>query len=185
MSRTLRYLLLTLALIAIGIWLVTVYRSCEAAKQQEANQQIEGDKIVDTYGDEDTTDIYAEDFPEDDVVSDDGTEDDSTETNNETDNPQEGGTLDDYDGPANGGDGEYLVVAGAYISKRNAVKTRDRLTKEGYNAEIRVFLASDYHSVILGNYDTAGEAFRVARDLRKHTDTKDAYAHKKRYRKKR
>lgn len=192
MSKTVRYLLMVLLILAMGIWLITVYRSCEAAKAQNAKiEQEDGKAVLEEYVDsanetdgEGDSETDSEGLGEGDGEGDGGIEDEGTETDNEEDK-EPAGTIDEYEGVAGGGRGEYLVVAGAYVSKSNAMKTLKRLQKAGYSADVRVFLGSDYHSVVLGNYATPTEARDVAKKMRSSADTKDAYVHKKRYLKKR
>ena len=173
MNQTARYVIMVLLIIALGIWSITVYRSCQATTdppEQVDDTPIEADTsdLEDLYStEEDTT---ADEFLDEDPVLE------------EEDEEPVGG----YTDPAPSfGEGEFLVIAGAFISEANAKKTVKRLQSKGYNdAEIRVFIGSEYHSAIVGAYEDMDDAFDVAIKLADE-GYKDIYVHKKRHRKKR
>ena len=76
--------------------------------------------------------------------------------------------------------GDFLVVAGSFNIKENAIDMERQLKELGYtSASIVYFNAREYHSVVAGEYPTREEAERVAAALRKSGI--EAYAHKKRY----
>lgn len=190
MSRTLKTIL-TIVLIVVGaMWLLTVYRSCNTKKENteitNGNENLgSNDGTTDDSGKLD--DLYEEDDEDEstgesaldagnttDTTGGDSEEEEDTSEYEEDDNVSVAG-----EGIKKNG-GEYLVVAGAFISKSNAEKYQKQLSKKGYDSEIRVFIGSDYHSVIIGEYVNRGDAIRTADKI-----GGEAYAHKKRYPKKR
>lgn len=173
MNQTARYIILTLLIIAIVIWSVTVYRSCQEAKEPVADLQDTTAIDIDT---SDLEDLYSE---EEDTTADEFVNTAPVETE-EDETPQP-----DYGEPetADFGDGEFLVIAGAYKVEANAKKIVNRLNQQGYkNAEIRVFVGSPYHSVIVGAFVDMDAAFDVAIKLA-DAGYKDVYVHKKRSKK--
>ena len=170
MNQTVRYIIITLLIIALAIWSITVYRSCQEAKDPvvpEDNTAID----IDT---SDLEDLYTEDI---DTTGDEFADEESFVDTKEINKPTSGFSepaTEDY------GDGKFLVVAGAFVTEANAKKVVNRLKQQGYNnAEIRVFIGSQYHSVIVGAYDNMDDAFDVAIKLA-NAEYKDAYVHKKR-----
>ena len=184
MSRTVQYIL-TIVLIIVGtMWVVTVYRSCQEAKTVDGTDGTVDDAITEVIDTSNTDDLEAL-YDENDTAVDTsglstGLEEDEDEY--EEDEYEEEETVDDVveETPPTMLGGEYLVVAGAFVAESNAKQFQKELEEEDYDAEIRVFLGSDYHSVILGNYDTEREATKVAKAI-----GGEAYVHKKRYPKKR
>jgi len=207
MSKTLKTLLTIVVIVMGAMWLLTVYRSCKNNNTQKTGITASGsdisnsdatagsDKLEDLYEDED------EDGTGDGESSEAGTATDATGSGADgasgadgdgsggEDAEEEGGDASEYEADDNvsvsgsGIDrngGEFLVVAGAFISKSNAKKYQKQLARKGYDSEIRVFIGSDYHSVIIGEYESRGEAIRTADKI-----GGEAYAHKKRYPKKR
>ena len=174
MNQTARYLIMVILIIALGIWSITVYRSCQAAK--EPTDQVEDNSTdTDTANLEDLYDV------EEDTTADEYIDDNATIDTEEDDDPAP--TISEPEPSLS--EGEFLVVAGAFIVEANAQKMVNRLNQKGYrNAEIRVFLGSDYHSVIVGAYEGMDNAFDVAIKLADE-GYKDVYVHKKRYRNKR
>ncbi|MGA1583636.1 MAG: SPOR domain-containing protein [Saprospiraceae bacterium] len=84
------------------------------------------------------------------------------------------------DVPASVEKGEFLVVAGSFSIKENAIAMQRQLQSLGYStASIVYFNAREYHSVVAGEYASREEAEQVAGALRKAGI--EAYAHKKRY----
>lgn len=82
--------------------------------------------------------------------------------------------------PASAEKGEFLVVAGSFNIKENAIAMQRQLQSLGYStAAIVYFNAREYHSVVAGEYASREEAEQVAGALRKAGI--EAYAHKKRY----
>jgi len=173
MNQTARYVIMVLLIIALGIWSITVYRSCQAAKEPT-------DQIDDNSTDMDTSDLEDLYVAEEDTTADEFVEEEIPIDEDE-DEPISG-----YTDPGSSLiEGEFLVVAGAFIVEANAQKVVNRLNQKGYpDAEIRVFLGSEYHSVIVGAYEDMDDAFDVAIKLADE-GYKDIYVHKKRHKKKR
>lgn len=186
MSQTLKNILIIVLLILGAMWIFTLYRSCEAKKNADNTElssnnetnsnddssEEEGmDELYVKEGEEEPNgddEIFEEEGGEDDTSEDETTEDDSASDNGSTGT----GVVD--------GDGEYLVVAGAFVAESNAKKMNRELTAKGIDSEIRIFLGSDYHSVIVGNYETESAAQSIVDQI-----GGEAYVHKKRYPKKR
>ena len=173
MNQTARYVIMILLLIALGIWSITVYRSCQEIK--EPIEEVDDTTDIDTSGLED---LYA--------TEQDTTADEFIEEGQNADEDADEEPLGNYSEPKstlNGG--EFLVIAGAFIVEANAQKVVNRLNQKGYNdAEIRVFLGSEYHSAIVDDFDDMDDAFDVAIKLAEE-GYKDVYVHKKRKRRKR
>jgi len=67
-----------------------------------------------------------------------------------------------------GDGGTYLVMAGSYLLKENAEKMRSKLKTMGYTqAEIMVFPASEYHSVVAVRYSSESKAQAAASELKR------------------
>ncbi|MFT5165796.1 MAG: cell division protein FtsN [Saprospiraceae bacterium] len=189
MSRTVKLILTIILIIAAAIWLLTVYRSCQNTKKNNTEITTNGTgtegtnpAAVDTSSLTGLEDLYEEEEEEEsDSTNASGNTGDSANTSNkETDDEEEDNTTNaEYDAFVNRS-GDYLVVAGAFVAKSNADKYKKQLEKEGYDVEVRIFLGSDYHSVILGDYATEGEASGVVKKL-----GGEAYVHKRRPLKKR
>ncbi|MBK8621943.1 MAG: SPOR domain-containing protein [Saprospiraceae bacterium] len=63
--------------------------------------------------------------------------------------------------------GPYMVIAGSFIKEENAKIQLKKLKTFGYNsAEIKIFVASEYHSVIVSRHGSESEAELVVQDLR-------------------
>jgi len=201
MGRTLKYFLTILLVIAVAMWLLTVYRSCKATTDNTEQTTSVGASDMGTDTDGTSLDDLYEDDEEDAGVGETAGEN-GLESNNNGDTSTD--TTED-DGSVGGGDeeetpsefeqddevsvsgggihsngGEYLVVAGAFVSKSNAKRYQKQLARRSYDSEIRVFLGSDYHSVIIGAYASRSEAASIAEKI-----GSEAYVHKKRYPKKR
>ncbi len=161
---------MTLLILALVIWLITVYRSC-----QETNEPIE--QTMDDFTEDDNgglEDLYEEeiDTSADEYFDTDPSADFDEEEQFNAEQPSFG-------------EGEYLVIAGAFIVEANAQKTVNRLNEKGYyNAEVRIFLGSQYHSAIVGAYVDLDNALDVAINLAGE-GYKDVYVHKKRHKKNR
>jgi cell division septation protein DedD len=67
-----------------------------------------------------------------------------------------------------GDGGKYLVMAGSYLLKENALKMVKKLRNMGYaNAELIVFTASEYHSVIAVRFSSEIKAQNAAAELKR------------------
>lgn len=65
--------------------------------------------------------------------------------------------------------GLFMVIAGSFIKVENAQSQLKKLKSLGYsNAEIKIFISSEYHSVIVSRHASQGEADRVVQDLQKN-----------------
>ena len=66
------------------------------------------------------------------------------------------------------GSGPFMVIAGSFIKEENARQQIKKLKSYGYNAaEIKIFVASEYHSVIVSRHANPADAERVVQDLKK------------------
>jgi len=171
MNQTARYVIMILLLIALGIWSITVYRSC-----QEIEDPIEEiDDSTTDIGESGLEDLYA--------TEQDTTADEFIEECENADEDADEEPLGNYSEPKSTlSGGEFLVIAGAFIVEANAQKIVNRLNQKGYkDAEIRIFLGSEYHSAIVDDFDDMDDAFDVAIKLADE-GYKDVYVHKKRKR---
>ncbi len=198
MSKTLKTLLTIVVIVMGAMWLLTVYRSCKNNKEKTENTTSGSDasnsdatsgsdKLEDLYVDEDENGSGEASDADATAGGGTGTADDGGEGDQEGGDEEEGTSEYEADEDVsvagsgiNKNGGEYLVVAGAFVSKSNAKRYQKQLSKKGYDSEIRVFIGSDYHSVIIGEYVSRGEAIRTADKI-----GGEAYAHKKRYPRKR
>jgi cell division protein FtsN len=180
MSQTVKYILTVILIIAAAMWLITVYRSCENAKKNNTEITTDGPETedentatIDTTDSAGLEDLYDEEEDESDSTSDITTREEVDEgTSIDEDTSTDVEAEDDaFESRA----GDYLVVAGAFVAKSNADRYQKQLIKKGYDAEVRIFLGSDYHSVILGDYATEGDALVVVKKL-----GGEAYVHKRR-----
>lgn len=64
--------------------------------------------------------------------------------------------------------GSYMVMAGSYLLKENALKMVKKLQSLGYpNPEVVVFKASEYYSVVAERHTTEGSAKAAAVELKR------------------
>ncbi|MFZ1704984.1 MAG: SPOR domain-containing protein [Saprospiraceae bacterium] len=72
-------------------------------------------------------------------------------------------------GVSNQPGGQYMVIAGSFIKEENARSQLKKLKSIGYNhAEIKIFVSSEYYSVIVSRHTTQNEADKVVQDLKKN-----------------
>ena len=72
--------------------------------------------------------------------------------------------------------GKYMVIAGSFLIKDNAIDMQKRLSKLGYdNSELVVFDLSQYHSVVSSRYSTYEAALKVSNELKR--SGVDCYVH--------
>lgn len=65
--------------------------------------------------------------------------------------------------------GKYMVIAGSFIKEENARDQLKKLKALGYSkAEIKIFISSEYHSVIVSRHSSSGEAEKVVQNLKKN-----------------
>ena len=72
--------------------------------------------------------------------------------------------------------GKYMVIAGSFLIKDNALDMKNRLSKLGYeNSELVVFNLSQYHSVVASRYSTYEAALKISNELKR--SGVDCYVH--------
>jgi len=72
--------------------------------------------------------------------------------------------------------GKYMVIAGSFLIKDNALDMKNRLSKLGYeNSELVVFDLSQYHSVVASRYSTYEAALKISNELKR--SGVDCYVH--------
>lgn len=72
--------------------------------------------------------------------------------------------------------GKYMVIAGSFLIKVNALDMQKRLSKLGYNnSELVIFDLSQYHSVVASRYSTYEAALKVSNELKR--SGVDCYVH--------
>ncbi len=169
MSRTLRYILTIVLILAAAAWIFTVYKTCQKPKTDntEVSNNDAGNATV--FEEEEDPDDLENLYEEDDEET--GEEEDSTGLEEE-----DSTVVEEEEDSTIGEDGNYMVVAGAFVAKHNADRYQKQLSIKGYQSTVRIFLGSEYHAVIVGNYATEKEAQSIAREL-----GGEAYVHKKRY----
>ena len=191
MTRVLKILLVGIFLFLIVVWVSTVFETCSSKKD---NVQ-ETENVSSVQNDEDDVDLDEDIFSDEKKAGE--AEQDTAGTAQAVDEEPE--DLVDYTGEApakttkkataarpaathksqakSTATGQYLVVAGNFLDKSNAVRMRDRLRKAGYNAEIVNFNLSQYYTVLAGRYQSRSTAEAVVRELKR--DGIDSYVHKR------
>ncbi len=176
MNKTVKYLIATVLVLAGAMWVMSIYKSCNTQKQEDTeNVQSNNDS-----GDnEDIESLYLDDeeiarTEEEDNAFVEENETTGDEDMEEISGEEEDGTVETFDLDEN--DGEYLVIAGAFISESNAKALQRQLDKKGLESSVKVFLGSSYHAVVLGGYQTQNAAWDIADKI-----GDEAYVHKKRY----
>lgn len=198
MSRTVRYIFTIVLIIAAAMWIMAVYRTCNTNQTPEDTELTNNGTIdsssEDDLNEEDIESLYVDDEEAGDEEEEDdsalGTDENSGDTSTDTgsmdsstasddsDKEEESTSVDEFDLTGNGG--EFLVIAGAFVSESNAKKMQRRLSNKGHNSAVKVFLGSNYHSVVMGAYSTESAAREIAEEI-----GGEAYVHKKRYPKRR
>lgn len=178
MSQTVKYILGLLIVFAVILFTVSLFRTCQSTNEDLTN--ITTDESESPEGEMSEVDaafeeLYSDEEEEDITDSTDLFESDEPEEDPEKEAAIIEEDVDVFEDRA----GDFLVVAGAFVSKSNADRYQKDLINQGYDAEVRIFLGSDYHSVILGDYETETEAQAVASKI-----GAEAYVHKRRYPKK-
>lgn len=182
MQRLLRIVLFITFMLLIILWFSTIFNTCNKEEDTTSNTEniaAESDSS-DVFQDlddelfEDDQDLFTEGERTTENVSSDppsSTPDDIFETDNSE-------SYTDYTGtpektvekvtPKNSvqENANYLVVAGSFLIKENAVKMQRKLNGMGYTSEVRNFNYSQYHSVIAGRYNVKSQADRVAAELK-------------------
>jgi len=194
MTRVLKILLVGIFLFLIVVWVSTVFETCSTKKDADTDNteavKTSNDDVdvgEDIFNDEDTlasnnqqeagqsgggqNDKTAEDDNQDLV---DYTGEAPVTTAKSTSKAKAGNSISKKKSTAGG---RYMVVAGSFLDKANAVRMQRRLRKLGYNAEIVNFNLSQYYTVIAGRYQSRSTAQAVVRELKR--DNIDAYVHKR------
>ncbi len=199
MRGLLKFLLLTLLLIGIGFWIITIARSCNDPSKTtlstlddavDKTGEVITDGVRDLTDDDEKVDGESDEFDdaefdedgdevldEDEDEGDDGTEYASDEDDHDTEE------IEDHTITSSGGssaDGKYLVVSGSFLGEINANREVKRLKSMGYpDAEVVVFDFSQYHTVCVKRTNSLSEARGVKNQLgTKHNI--EAYVHRKR-----
>jgi len=184
MTRVLRIVLIIAFIILLAFWFSGIFKSCG----NEKNEQIATDttEMVDTGS---VFDELGGEFLDEDLT---GTEE-STVTNGTeqkvetaytdaelesftdytgTDIPKSksgSASTSGQSGSASSGSsdgGNYLIIAGSFLVEANANELKDKLINQGYNAEVKSFNYSQYHSVIAGRYNSQSEANSISAELK-------------------
>ncbi len=170
-------ILTVILIIALAIWAIYTYKACQEQKTPVNTTPTE--VIDDDEAEPDTLDLAIDDEEDssDEIDPAPGTVDldemEPDESDEDTDESDTDATTDS----ATSESGDYLIVVGAFMSREGAERVVKRLNQLGFGADRRVFLSSDYHSVIVGNYEDLNEAFRDTKKI-KDAGYPDAYAHK-------
>lgn len=222
MNSLLKYLAIVLFVALVGAWFFQAFKSCNANKVSDSNNNtgdntkdvtlgVNGNDDADSEETANLDDLYDEEEEMDEILAeaekdadlldeyeeDSGITDDSetttaddaeaTYTSSEDEDEDEATTSTDEvntSSSGSGSGGNYLVVAGAFISKNGAERTVNKLSRLGYDdAEMVKFDYSEYHSVCVDRFYDEASANALARELKRKGV--EAYVHKKRkYKKK-
>ena len=205
MRGLLKFLLLTLLLIGIGFWIMTIAKSCNDPSKTtlstlndnaDESTSDENDGVKDLTEDDSESDEFDEaefdeaefddvEFDEDEDEGDDGTEYENDE-DEITDEDEDDHDVEEADDPvvtsssSGTADGKYLVVSGSFLGEINAEREVKRLKSMGYDeAEVVVFDFSQYHTVCVKRTNSLSEARGIKNQLgTKHNI--EAYVHRKR-----
>jgi cell division protein FtsN len=199
MSRLLKILIYAVVLFFLFLWLSTIVKSCGSDNETNAPSTTTSNT------DDTTEEIYDEDdFFEDesaDEVADDPSEmttesEDKIEyteidtvvkekLNQQESKPAKPITTTTQTKPTKSNNtrvskvnsnGKYMVIAGSFLIKDNALDMKNRLSKLGYeNSELVVFDLSQYHSVVASRYSTYEAALKISNELKR--SGVDCYVH--------
>ncbi|MEM1322897.1 MAG: hypothetical protein AAGG75_21710 [Bacteroidota bacterium] len=196
MGGILKILIPVLSIVLLGLLVFTTLKACQDKAQPSVTSSLDNSGLTaeDEEAEKEAADLFAgeEEEPED-MTNEEGEEDSNTEEAITADEEEETGSAATDTGGANGGggiaagsspsDGDFLVLAGTFISQPNAEREVSRLKKMGYNnAEIVEFDFSEYHTVCVDRKSTEREANTIKRALINQHEI-EAYVHKKRPRK--
>ena len=195
MSRLLKILIYAVVLFFLFLWLSTIVKSCGSDKGTN-------DPSTTTASAEE---IPEETYDEDDFFEDEATDDPSEMTtesedkidyteidkvvedklNQQESKPAKPTTTTTQTKPAKSNNtrvsksdsnGKYMVIAGSFLIKDNALDMQKRLSKLGYdNSELVVFDLSQYHSVVASRYSTYEAALKISNELKR--SGVDCYVH--------
>lgn len=170
MNSNIRFVLYLIAFVLVGAWLFTVVKSCNNNKVQRSQtlsyQQYDdmssdaSEGMTDDEIDEELEAILTE-MPEtsqqeiDPDASFDYTSPPKSPPKAVEEKKEEKPVVNQrpVSASTSSAHGQYLVIAGSYGVRGNAVKQKEKLSKLGYpSAEVRQFDDSKYYTVIAGRY---------------------------------
>ena len=199
MSRLLKILIYAVVLFFLFLWLSTILKSCGSDNGTNAPSSTTANT------DDTPEEIYDEDDFFEDESSDEVTDDPSemtTESEDRIDYTEIDKVVEDKlnqqeSKPANptttttqtitakskntkvsigNSNGKYMVIAGSFLIKDNALDMQKRLSKLGYdNSELVIFDLSQYHSVVASRYSTYEAALKISNELKR--SGVDCYVH--------
>ena len=199
MSRLLKILIYAVVLFFLFLWLSTIVKSCGSDNGTNAPSTTTSNT------DDTTEEVYDEDDFFEDESADEVTDDPSVMTTESEDkieyteidivakkklNQQESKpakpittTTQTNSTKSNNtriskvnSNGKYMVIAGSFLIKDNALDMKNRLSKLGYeNSELVVFDLSQYHSVVASRYSTYEAALKISNGLKRSGI--DCYVH--------
>ena len=199
MSRLLKILIYAVVLFFLFIWINTIVKSCRSDNGTNAPSTTTSNT------DDTTEEIYDEDDFFKDESADEVTDDPSVITtesedkieyteidivvkeklNQQESKPAKPITTTTKTKPTKSNNtriskvnsnGKYMVIAGSFLIKDNALDMKNRLSKLGYeNSELVVFDLSQYHSVVASRYSTYEAALKISNELKR--SGVDCYVH--------
>ncbi len=186
MGSILKYIVPVFLAILLGLFVFSILKSCQNKAQQSTVTSTVDDKgVTDDSEEDELADLFEEE--DDEGGTDDGTgsttdpEDAANKEEAEAEDPKE---TEEPEAPRKDptvqSGGDFLVLAGTFISQQNAKAEVSRLQKLGFDkAEVVEFDFSEYHTVCVDRHMTEREANAIKRNLiNKHQI--EAYVHKKR-----
>ena len=200
MRSLVKFLVLALIIVFLGLWIMTVAKSCEETDPNNLPDTETGIKDDVTVVSDDVEDLFEED--EGGAFNEEGDEIISNDTNStikmdedemEEEDAKEKAALEierlareeaakkaGSAGNSGYNNMEYLIISGAFLTEVNAKREADKLKKLGYDdAEVVVFDFSQYHSVCADRSNSLSEARNLRNKLRE-AGFVEAYVHKKR-----
>jgi len=182
MARLIRVVLYAIVVLVLYFWVTSLLKSYQDNNQNQSPSQIVQDSLNTI---PDTTDVQngEEIITDGDIVNSDrmyenldkaidqlaGETDTKTTKSPE---PQQKNVVSTDNGKKEnvvktGTTGPFMVIAGSFIKEENAKIQLKKLKTFGYHsAEIKIFVASEYHSVIVSRHGSESEAELVVQDLR-------------------
>lgn len=199
MERVLKILVIGIFAFLLILWISTVFTTCNSKKSNEITQteqqidsldnaeeiDLDEDIFSDTEDEEKAANNNTKTEEEniDDYIDYSGDAEKSTTNKKKAKASTSSNNASTASKPkqkkqvASNSNGRYLVVAGSYLVKDNAIKMKNRLYDLGYSSEIVNFDLSQYYSVLAGRYNTRGSAKEVVSILKRNDIA--AYVHKK------
>lgn len=206
MKSLIKFLVLALIIVFAGLWIMTVYKSCDKDKTTSGMTEMGTDlrdKVTEVTDDAES--LFEGETEEEGLFDEDGEElttngkngandeDDMDEYEDEEDptatdlakeiearkgNSSSSSSTNSSAGSSSGM--EYLVIGGAFLTEANAKAEVRRLKKNGYNnAEVITFDFSQYYSVCVQRTASLSAARSSKNKLVKEGNA-EAYVHKKR-----